>query len=50
MYYEVIEMNSPDLQTNIVYHIINISQRLKGDTKTINQEIKHETTFGHKSK
>lgn len=35
-------MNSPDLQTNLVYHIINISQRLKGNMKTRDQEMKHE--------
>lgn len=35
MYYEVIDMDSPYLQTNPVYHIINISQRLKRDMKTI---------------
>lgn len=45
MYNEVIDMNSPDLQANLVYHIINISQRLKGNMKTRDQDMKHETTF-----
>lgn len=34
MYYQVIDTNSPNLQTNLVYHIINISQRLWGNMKT----------------
>lgn len=37
-------MNSPNLQTNLVYHIVNISQRLRGkyDDK---KSGKHEATF-----
>lgn len=38
-------MNSPDLQTNLVYHIINISQRLKGKIKAENQENMKKNTY-----
>lgn len=42
MYYEVVDMNSPDLQANLVYHIVNTSQRLKGDKSNMEQLlVKH---------
>lgn len=42
IYYQVIDTNSPNLQTNLVYHIINVSQRLWGNMKTgYEEDTKH---------
>lgn len=48
MYHYIVYIYSPNLQTNLVYHIINISQRLRKNMKTrIHWAIFHLTNQNH---